>query len=226
MNRIYVPSTGAESWKPFLPEPERQWKTGYSARTLAHSWEAADGLPPEIAERFAATPGFKAVPELLIAIPEHKVPLPGGTTESQNDVFALLRCGDRTIAMAVEGKVAEPFGQTVGDWRRGASEGKQARLRYLCGALGIDYPPPDHLFYQLFHRAGSAIIEAGRFKTDAAVMIVHSFSPHRHWFEEYAAFVSLLGGAVSEDALSQILLPSGMPFYTGWVCGDAQFLER
>lgn len=226
MSRIYVPSTGAESWKSFLAEPERQWKTGYSARTLAHSWEAADGLPPEIAARFEVTAGFRAVPELLIAIPEHKVPLPGGGRDSQTDVFALLRCGDRTIAMAVEGKVAEPFGQTVGEWRRGESAGKQARLRHLCGLLGIDYPPPDHLYYQLFHRAGSAIIEAGRFKTDAAAMIVHSFSPHRQWFEEYAAFVTLLGGAVSEDGLSHVVLPSGKAFYTGWVSGDVAFLER
>jgi hypothetical protein len=35
-------------------------------------------------------------PDLLVAIPEHKVSLPGGTRgESQSDLFALVRVGER-----------------------------------------------------------------------------------------------------------------------------------
>jgi hypothetical protein len=225
MSRIYIPSSGAEDWKQFLAEPDRQWKTGYSARSLAHCWEAAPGLPPEIAALFANTGDFGAPPELLIALPEHKVPLPGGRTESQNDVFALVRCSDKTIATTIEGKVSESFGQTLAAWNRAASRGKTARLEYLSALLGVAHPPPQHLYYQLIHRAASAIIEAERFKTDAAAMIVHSFSAEKAWHAEYAAFVALLGGVPVDGALTRIALPSGMPFYTAWASGEARFLS-
>ena len=40
--------------------------------------------------------------------------------------------------------------------------------------LGIDTPPAPSLRYQLFHRTAAAVIEARRFGTDAAAMVVHS----------------------------------------------------
>lgn len=140
MTKIYLPSDGPSAWKQFLAEPEKQWKTGYSARTLAHAWEAANGLPPEIAKLFAGGPGFEGeTSELLLAIPEHKVALPGGRRESQNDVFALVRIGDRTVSMAIEGKVNEPFGPTVGQWLTDASPGKRERMAFLCRTLGLEH---------------------------------------------------------------------------------------
>jgi hypothetical protein len=39
----------------------------------------------------------------------------------------------------------------------------------------------DHLYYRLFHRPASAVLEAERFKMDEAAMIVHSFSPESKW---------------------------------------------
>ena len=43
--------------------------------------------------------------ELLLAIPEYKVPLPGASRgDSQNDVLARARTGVRTFAITVEGK--------------------------------------------------------------------------------------------------------------------------
>src|SRR3954468_5274235 len=89
--------------KALLADPIKHWRTGYSARTLAHCWEAADGLPPEIAALFGLGT------ELLIAIPEHKVSLRDAGRESQTDVFALVKSNNRTIAVAVEGKVNESF---------------------------------------------------------------------------------------------------------------------
>jgi len=41
MHKFYVPSKGLGFWKAFLAEPEKQWKTGYSARALAYCWEEA-----------------------------------------------------------------------------------------------------------------------------------------------------------------------------------------
>jgi hypothetical protein len=200
---------------------------GYSARTLAHCWEAAAGLPPEIAAVFEASEEFgHGDPELLAAIPEYKVPLPGGERESQNDLLVIARCDGKTIAIAIEGKVSEPFGPTIAKWSENLSEGKRARLEYLCAALGVNFPPAGHLHYQLFHRAASALIEAERFKTDAAAMIVHSFAPDSKWFAEYSAFVNCLGGEPKTGKLTSLGIRSGKPFYVAWVCGDPKFLTR
>jgi len=92
-----VPTNSAEDWRNLLGEPIKHWKIGYSVYATAQCWEAANGLPQEIAEIF----GTKS--ELLLAIPEHKVPLAGGTRGSQCDVFALVRVTDKTIAVSVEG---------------------------------------------------------------------------------------------------------------------------
>ena len=217
-NRVYVPSGGPSAWQQFLAEPEKQWRTGFSARTLAHSWEASNGLPPEIAHMFPQGA------DLLLAIPEHKVPLPGGRRESQNDVFALIRFGESTSATMIEGKVNEPFGPTVEEWMMDASPGKVMRMRHLCELLGLERTPDSRIRYQLLHRAASAAIEARRFKTDEAAMIVQSFSPKRMWFEDFAAFVSLFGCFPEPDRPVMARLPDGMILRMGWASGDTSYL--
>ncbi len=122
---ILLPSQGPSDWQRLLAEPVKHWKTGYSARSMAHCWEAADGLPPELASLFQNSAPFRGhTPELLLAIPEWKVALPGGTRKSQNDVFALLRCADQLISLTVEGKVNEPFGPQSGTGPAPARQGK------------------------------------------------------------------------------------------------------
>jgi len=173
MSRVYIPTTGPADWQRLLAHPDKHWRSGFSAKTLAHCWEDANGLPREIASMLKPHGGDV---ELLLATPEHKVPLPGASRgQSQNDVFALARAGDRTFAIMVEGKVQESFGEPLGDWLRNASAGKHQRLAFIADRLGLTLPLPGHIYYQLLHRAASAVIEAGRFKTDAAAMIVHSF---------------------------------------------------
>ncbi len=222
MSKIYVPAKSADDWKSLLAKPESQWATGYSARTLAHCWQSADGLPPEIKSMFTDH-GSDA--ELLLAVPEHKVPLRGASYgESQSDVFTLVRVGDSTFAVTVEGKVNEPFGPTVGDWLVDASKGKLERLQYVCGLLDLPQPVPNQIYYQLLHRTASAVIEARRFKTDAAAMIVHSFSPEKLWFDAFAQFVSLFGATVSPNELVKVRPNAGPPLYLGWACGDSKFL--
>jgi len=220
MAAIYLPSSGPQSWQQLLAEPERHWKPGYSAHCLAHAWEAANGLPPEIARLFSATVGTS---ELLLALPEHQVPLPGGLTKSQSDVFALLRIGDKTCAVAVEGKVDESFGPTIGEKMMQASEGMELRLKFITDMLGLTHPPAPDLSYQLFHRTASAIIEAGRFKTDTAAMIVHSFSPTKSRFEDFARFLDLFGHRAVPDRLFEIPSQAKKPLFLGWASGDQKF---
>lgn len=207
-----------------MADPNTQWETGYSAKALAYCWEAAAGLPVEIAN-ILRTDGNE--PELLVAMPEHKVQLPGSVLgASQNDLFALVRVGSRTIAVTIEGKVDEPFGQLLGEWLVNASPGKQIRLTYLCKTLGLNEGLlPNDLYYQLLHRAASAVIEAERFKTDAAAMLVHSFSPTNRWFDAFAHFASLFGCKAEPGKLVLTRPGAERPLYLGWAHGDPRFLD-
>nr|WP_262271835.1 hypothetical protein [Microvirga sp. HBU65207] len=200
-----------------MAEPDRQWRPEYSAWAVAHAWEAAGGLPPEIVGLVRETPFFAgASPELLCAFPEYTVDLPGGRRPSQNDVFALLRVGPNTAGMAVEGKVEESFGPTLGEWLDGASDGKRQRLSYLRDLLGLHLEPlPSTLRYQLLHRTASAIIEASRFKTDAAIMVVQSFSDKATSKDDFLQFVDLLRGQMQDKGLAEIKLPNGLPLFVG-----------
>ena len=218
MSKIYLPSHGPEDWKALLADPEKHWRSGYSARTLAACWEAAQGLPPEISRFFLGNV------DLLLALPEHKVPIPPRGRDSQNDVFVLVRHVDQTVSLMIEGKVEEPFGPLVGEWLSDGSEGKRQRLGWICEQLGLDSETVNHLRYQLLHRTVSAIIEMHRFKTDRAAMIVHSFSRKKSWYPDFEAFVSAFDqGPIIDDA-STIALPSGESVLLAWATGDFRFL--
>jgi hypothetical protein len=82
--------------------------------TLARSWEAVHGFPPEVSAALATTtdPVLKDL-SMLIAIPEYQVALPGGDRPSQTDLLVLARGAEGLVAIAVEGKVDEAFGPTV-----------------------------------------------------------------------------------------------------------------
>jgi len=212
-----VPTRGLGDWQSLLADPVKQWRAGYSAMATARSWEEARGLPPEI----AAILGPET--ELLLAIPEHKVALPGGRRESQCDVFALVGRGHDTIAVAVEAKVEEPFGPTLGDWLADGSPGKRARLDAIRALLGCP-DPPGTLPYQLFHRTAAAILEARRFRATSAAMLVHSFSMDHRWHDAFAAFCDFLGTGSARGVPHELSLPDGRILTLGWATGEARFL--
>lgn len=219
----FVPTKSPEDWKRFLASPDKQWEPGYSAHTLAHSWDAAPGFPPEIAAALA--PAFPGV-ELLMAIPEWKVDLPGRGPGSHNDAFALARTDRGLLTIAIEGKVDEPLGPTIGEWLSRASENKKERLDGLVARLGLDETPPDSIRYQLLHRTASALIEAERFHAAHAVMLVHSFSETSKWHDDFLAFAGLFG--VSPAAGEVVAVPTAGPatLHLGWVSGDQKFRRR
>ncbi|MFC2966807.1 DUF6946 family protein [Acidimangrovimonas pyrenivorans] len=218
MSRIYVPTRGPSDWRALLGDPEKHWKAGYSAMAAARSWETAKGVPPEIAKIMGPAP------DLLLAIPEHKVPLPGRGAASQCDVFALIRDREETVSLAVEAKVAEPFDKPIGEWLRDGSDGRRTRLAAICDLLGCGLPPGD-LYYQLFHRTAAAVIEARRFGTDAAAMIVQSFSQEHLWFDQFSAFCAFLGVDAAREKRLTRDLPGGGNLILGWATGEARFLE-
>jgi hypothetical protein len=220
MSRVFIPSDGPSAWQHLLAKPERHWVTGYSARTVAHSWEAQSSWPPEVVKILEQELGPT---ELLLAIPEHKTPLPGGSRESQSDVFALGRHRNGLVACTIEGKVSEPFGPTVDEQMKDGSIGKRERLEFLCQSLGLRDCPGD-LHYQLLHRTVSSLVEADRFAAKHAAMIVHSFSPEKRWFDAFERFSSLLGGTAVVGAPVVVDTPGGHRLILGWACGDPRHL--
>jgi hypothetical protein len=226
MTRIYMPSEGVAGWQRLLADTEKHWRAGRSAMTLARCWEAASGLPSglplEISGILAA---LGPAPELLLALPEHKVPLPGSNWgESQSDVFALVRTGGQTVAITIEGKVDEAFDKPLGQWLQSASDGKRQRLAYICELLGLVQPLPPDVYYQLLHRTAAAIIEARRFNAGAACMIVQSFSQSGAWFDAFARFAALFGVDAGRDRLLVLRPDDTPPLYAAWASGDPQFL--
>jgi hypothetical protein len=222
LSKIYIPTSSAEQWAQFLAEPVKHWRQGYSARTLAYSWQEAGGFPSEVDSVLASA--FPSA-ELLLALPEHKVPLPGSSRSSQNDIWILARSEGQLISIAVEGKVSEPFGPTVQEWQAESSPGKAERLAYLLSLLSLS-AVPDTTRYQLLHRTASAIIEAQRFNAAHAVMLVHSFSQSSEWFQDYAAFVSLMGGSAAENNMASVGSRSGVSLHLAWVRGNARYLSK
>lgn len=228
MAKFYVPTEGIESWRKLLAEPDKHWRTGYSARSLAYCWEESQGFPKSVTDVFKSSSFevFHSV-EFILGIPEHKVDLPPkGGRPSQNDLFILAKTRDELISIAVEGKVAEPFGPLVSEWVEDASPGKSERLEFLINLLEINNKDISNIRYQLLHRTASALIEAERFCTPHALMLVHSFSQAHEWFEDYAAFAALYGQKAGPGSLVSIGEISGKNLYLGWVTGEPEYLGR
>ena len=227
MNKIYIPARSAEDWRNFLAEPHRQWRTGYSAKTLAYCWQEADGFPVCVRKAFSnsGSATFKRIDPLLI-IPEHKVDLPGGSAASQNDIFVLAKSADQLITIAVEGKVDEPFDKPVSEWYQNPSAGKVKRLEFLCSELNLPVDAVMDIPYQLLHRTVSAKLLARQFNAGIALMLVHSFSPQNMWFDQYSKFANLFGIEAEMDRIYPAQPFDGLVLYLSWVKGDTEYLTR
>jgi hypothetical protein len=226
-SKIFIPATKPEDWKSLLAEPEKHWRKGYSARSLAYCWQEAEGFPECVKKAFSQSNiSILHNIELLLAIPEYQVSLPGGSRPSQNDIFVLAKGDGQLISITVEGKVSEPFDKTISEWLQDRSRGKQVRLNFLCNELDLDKAMVSNIRYQLLHRTASAIIEAKKFNAPNALMLVHSFSLSNEWFADYYKFASLFG---LEAELNRIHFASnigGIKLHLGWVKGEKEYLSK
>ena len=227
MNKIYVPTNSPEDWKPLLAKPDKHWRTGYSAKALAYCWQEANGFPKSVIECFnnSKLKLFSNI-ELLLAIPEYKVELPGGIRPSQNDIFVLARGNNQLISIMVEGKVDEPFDITVGEWERDASRGKEERLAFLLNQLGLDDVIVSHVRYQLLHRTASAIIEARQFRARNALTLVHSFSQTGEHYGDYKQFVELFNKSCKINSIVHTGNIDDINLYLGWATGEEEYLKK
>lgn len=140
-------------------------------------------------------------------------------------MWLLLRTPAALASVAIEGKVNEPFGPTVGEWYGQGTPNRDRRLQGLKEILGLRDVPRE-IRYQLLHRTASTILEARRFIAAHAIMLVHSFSQTDRWFEDFAALVELLGGEPPKGRLIACPGRVSPTLHVGWVRGSAKYLAR
>lgn len=223
--KILVPTKSAESWKDLLADPTKHWKDEYSAKLTAYSWEKNDNIPKEILKVLSCYPDFIDL-ELLIAIPEFKVALPGGTRPSQNDVLAILSNSKALSVMTVEGKALEDFDELIINWKKHTSQhGINERLGYLLKKNGIRDENINNLRYQLFHRLASAIIMAEKFHAQNAIMIVQSFinDDNKNHFNDFENFLKLYTDSpIQKSQLYKLTQLNGINVFAAWIYSNTK----
>lgn len=206
--------------KPLLRDPELHWKKGRSAYEAAHSWVNGNinhegGMPRSVRTLLDQAPEWTGA-EVAIGLFEHATPLDTLRGPSNNDLLVICRLRDALGVMAVEAKAGEPFGELVSVWN--SSPGRSARLAWACDFFSVDMEACGGLRWQLFHRTASAIIEAKRFHSPHAIMLVHDFGEKVSWREDYMAFASILGVANADiGRLSDPKIVGGVSLRMGWV---------
>ena len=195
--------------------------------SAAACWEeASPHFPSEIRRVLDASndPALTGL-ELLAAIPEWEVDLPGGTRPSQTDILALASNAANLVVLGVEAKVDETFGPTIGEKRVEPSNGQSERLTFLERELGLAKSLPDAVRYQLLHRSVSALLTARAFHAPVAAMLVHSFCPKSTWRDDFTAFCAALSCKQITADLFEVPTVAGPRLLLGWCGGDTRYLS-
>ena len=202
---------------PHLGKPTH-WKQGRSAKALADSWHAANGLPERVLAVLSQAPEYAGV-QLVDGWLERSTDLGDGRgSHSQTDLLALVDIGAELAVLAVEAKVTEPFGPLVCEWLKNDQHGKRQRLVGLCKLLELDISGVSELRYQLLHRTAAALLEAKRFKLSAAALVIHSFCPAATGLDDFRRFCEALGAAGADlNCISDTVTLSGVALRIGWV---------
>jgi hypothetical protein len=217
--RLYVPLIEPEDVVRHLGRQEKHWKEKKSAHALATLWSQSTGLPTKI--EAALKTRFES-PQLIDAFLERQTDLQSEGRPSQTDLLAVVGIGkDDLVIVAVEGKAGEPFGKRVEEWLKDGGK-KDARLTALCETLELSRDSALPLRYQLLHRSASAILEARRYRTTVAVLLVHSFNDDKKGIADFDAFLKALRfEEPTRNALTGPVELGGVSLYAGWVQDDA-----
>lgn len=220
MSRFYAaanltPLIRPEDTRPFLADPELHWKKGYSAYELATSWIGAEDIPSPVRDILDTCPVF-AHAKLITGFFERQTKLGTPGRASQTDLLAHVWLPSGVGVIGVEGKCEESFGPIVREWN--TSPGRKVRLGHLCSMLGLSVEVASSLRYQLIHRTAAALIEAQAVRADSALMLVHSFSPHQTWFNDFVDFSNAMSIPIgAKNCISAGRRISGVDIRLGWV---------
>jgi hypothetical protein len=217
-----------DDWFEYAPPKmgARHWKDGRSAKELAKSWfRKGFACPPDELRLLLET---EVGPELVFdeAKPECIIELDDLRGEHRNcDLVVLYTAGERRIAINIEGKADESFGDgTVGayyDQKLNSSSNVPKRIESLSGALFGKKPDAliRTLRYQLLHAVAATLIEAGAHEAQMGVFLVQEFHSanlnkmklrqnRTDWANFVRAFPEL---ATIEVAENQIVGPISVP---------------
>lgn len=176
-----------DEWFCYAPPKGRKkhWKNGRSAKENARLWlNAAPCLPSEIADilRSCNDVGtlhtWRAEPEAEVGFDNFSGPA---------NIDLLLTCDDEIgpLAVGIEAKADEPFGNTVRKTMSDAnsrleenSESKGVeRINILARKFGLSLERQEvlNLRYQLFTLTAAVLAEAQRREIQRAIVIIHEF---------------------------------------------------
>jgi hypothetical protein len=215
--RLNVPLKKPDDIIPHLAKREAHWADERSAKELAICWSnAGNDFPPAVKRLLISSPDFHKA-ELVDGIFEREVDLGTAGRNSQTDLMVVIGIEEKLGVIAVEGKVDEPFGDLVSEWND-SSDGKIKRLTALCSTLGLNPNNVNHLRYQLLHRTVSAVYEAKRYRSDQALMLVHTFSPTNKWYSDFVTFADVMGLSFdSPEGISSSKHCEGVDIRLAWV---------
>jgi hypothetical protein len=223
MSRLLTSTRGLCSWRDRLASPDRQWKRGFSAFETAVSWEMASesgsGLPAPL-ETLLSEHGY-AESVLLLAIAEHKVPLPGGHAASQSDVWALISTSAGLLSLTVEAKARETFGdESLDGWlvaggTDASRKNRADRWRHIRENLPLA-ESFGRIRYQILHRCASAVIEAKRLRCAHAAFVVQAFNTPDTSFQEYEMFCNTIALPAIRGGMSGTSA-AGVSLSVGWI---------
>ncbi len=183
--RIIKDISTVDDWFRLAPPAggARHWVDGKSAKELAKAWcgrASAPAVPVELQELLSTHPDIDGA-AFLEAIPEHKVAFDNIPGEPRNtDLVCIAERANQRIAISIEAKADEPFGELVANVLRTPPPSRRPeRLERLCQALlgnqPGDLPGIGELRYQLFYGIAAALAYAGQVDASHALFVVHEF---------------------------------------------------
>lgn len=172
------------------PKSPKHWKPGRSAYECAASWFGRDGrpaIPVELTELLRSS-GVTDDAKVLKVLPEHRVRFDDLPGEPRNaDVNVIAEGRDGRIAISIEAKADEPFGERVSDVLESAvrkiatDQPSNAVLRVQQLAASVfgkgawERLPLGDVRYQLLTGIAGALAFAREEKASVAVFVVHEF---------------------------------------------------
>ena len=221
------------------PKAEYHWKAGRSAYELAEAWCGADAvaMPSDIRDVLESSEQTRSfMPDC--GWPEHQIAFDTHGGEPRNADLALIGAANgRKVAITIEAKADEPYGDTVGATLAAAMERAiendrsrgVRRVEDLAKALFRKRKGQQanvtELRYQLLTAVAGTIAFARQHEADVAVLLIHEFVTtetkelnHRKNNDDYRTFLERLGdsaGAAKGILEGPFLVPGGSLFPGG-----------
>jgi hypothetical protein len=218
-----------EDWRTLAP-PKRgdQWVEGRSACELARAW-CGTGRPamPDVLHALLQTRLETTNLLVNLAHPEHGIVFDDCGGEPRNADLAFVGEGSSgRVAVTIEAKADEPFGETVGEALAAALEraAKNPRSRGVDRIVGLARalfggqkdarPPIVALRHQLLTGLAGTLAYAAETQSTLAVFVVHEFVTNQTSDDKHAA------NAADLNLFLRRLSPdAGIPLETGRLLG-------